>query len=87
MGHEGLEQDVAHELRRAVWSEVRRAFDVRREEQGLTQAELARRIGLQRERVHYWMSRPERMTLAAAARLLAGMDARLECRTRLEERR
>jgi len=83
MGREALEQDVARELQHAVWREVHRAFDVRRSQQGLSQAELARRIGLQRERVHYWMSRPERMTLAAAARLLAGMDGRLECRSRL----
>jgi len=83
MGHEPLAQDVARELQRRVWDEVRRAFAVRRGERGLSQAELARRIGLPRERVHYWMSRPERMTLGAAARLLAGMDARLECRSRL----
>ena len=83
MGQGRLEQDVARELQGAVWGEVHRVFEVRRREEGLSQAELARRIGLQRERVHYWMSRPERMTLAAAARLLAGMDARLECRGRM----
>ena len=64
---------------------MHRAFARRRDEEGLTQAELARRMGLQRERVHYWLSRPEHMTLKAAARLLAGMDARLECRTRALE--
>ncbi|WP_426020417.1 hypothetical protein [Brevundimonas sp. DWR2-3-1b1] len=85
MGQGRLEQDVARELQGVVWSEVHRVFEVRRREKGLSQAELARRIGLQRERVHYWMSRPERMTLAAAARLLAGMDARLECRGRMGE--
>ena len=83
MGQGRLEQDVARELQAVVWGEVHRVFEVRRREEGLSQADLAGRIGLQRERVHYWMSRPERMTLAAAARLLAGMDARLECRGRM----
>lgn len=82
MGRAGLDQDVARALQRQVWGEVRRTFAVRGA-QGLSQAELARRIGLPRERVHYWLSRPERMTLGAAARLLAGMDAHLECRVRL----
>nr|WP_314433514.1 helix-turn-helix transcriptional regulator [uncultured Brevundimonas sp.] len=78
-----MEQDVAHDLQAAVWREVHQAFAARRAD-GMTQAELARRIGLERERVHYWLSRPERMTLKAAARLLAGMGARLECRASLE---
>lgn len=77
-------QDAAREVQTAVWAEVHRAFESRRSEHGLTQAELARRMGLHRERVHYWMSRPERMTLAAAARLMAGMNGRLDCRARLE---
>lgn len=85
MADDRLEHDVARALQRSVWNEVHRAFEIRREEEGLSQAELARRIGLRRERVHYWMSRPERMTLAAAARLLAGMGARLECRSRMAE--
>lgn len=80
MSRLGLGQDVARRLQEEIWREVHRAFAKRRDEEGLTQAELARRIGLQRERVHYWLSRPEHMTLKAAARLLAGMDARLECR-------
>lgn len=84
MGPDGVEQDVARDLQTVVWREVHQAFAVRRDVDGLTQAELARRIGLERERVHYWLSRPERMTLKAAARLLAGMDARLECRASLE---
>ena len=75
--------DVARDLQAAVWSEVHRAFELRRRTEGLTQAELARRMGLDRERVHYWLSRPERMTLAAAARLMAGMNGQLECRGRL----
>lgn len=78
-----VEHDVARELQVEVWREVRGAFDARRVEEGLTQSELARRMGLQRERVHYWMSRPDRMTLAAAARLMAGMGGRLGCRSRL----
>ena len=76
--------DVARDLQAEVWTEVHRAFDMRRRSEGLTQAELARRMGLERERVHYWLSRPERMTLAAAARLMAGMNGRLECRGQLE---
>lgn len=76
-------QDVARDLQTEVWREVCEVFAVRRQE-GLTQAELARRMGLPRERVHYWLSRADRMTLAAAARLMAGMNARLECRARLE---
>ncbi len=85
MSRSGLGQDVARDLQEEIWREVHRAFARRRDEEGLTQAELARRMGLQRERVHYWLSRPEHMTLKAAARLLAGMDARLECRTRALE--
>ncbi len=88
MSKSGSGRNVVLELQHDVWSEVHRVFARRRDEDGLTQAELARRIGLQRERVHYWLSRPEHMTLKAAARLLAGMDVRLECRTRdLEEDR
>lgn len=79
------DHDVAHRLQQSVWHEVHRVFEVRRVEWGLSQSSLARRMGLPRERVHYWMSRPERMTLSAAARLLDGMDARLECRGRVEE--
>ena len=82
MSQDGREQDVAWVLQQDVWREVRRVFETRRKQEGLTQAELARRISLQRERVHYWLSDPRRMTLRAAARLLAGMDARLECRSR-----
>ena len=84
MKQKGAAQDAAANLRAEVWGQVRQAFESRRLEQGLTQAELARRIGLPRERVHYWMSRPERMTLDAAARLMAGMNGRLECLGRLE---
>lgn len=84
MGREGAARDVAGDLQAEVWSEVHRAFETRRQEEGLTQAELARRMGLPRERVHYWLGRPDRMTLAAAARLMAGMNGRLECRGRLE---
>ena len=77
-------QNVAGDLQVRVWEEVHRAFAARRQTHGLTQAELARRIGLERERVHYWLSRPDRMTLKAAARLMAGLGARLECRAYLE---
>lgn len=77
-------QDVARDLQAEVWREVRDAFAVRQAQEGLTQAELARRMGLPRERIHYWLGRADRMTLAAAARLMAGMNARLECRARLE---
>lgn len=85
MSDDTTAHDAARELQTTVWSEVHRAFKRRRAEQGLTQAELARRMGLHREWVHYWMSRPERMTLAAAARLMAGMNGRLECSGRLEQ--
>ena len=84
MRQKGAAHDAAAVLRTEVWGQVRDAFEVRRRDEGLTQAELARRIGLQRERVHYWMSRPERMTLDAAARLMAGLNGRLECFGRLE---
>lgn len=80
MNQQEIEHDVARHLQNAVWRQVKEAFEDRREREGLNQAELARRIGLQRERVNYWMTRPERMTLKAAARLLAGMGCRLECR-------
>lgn len=83
MGRDDVAHDVARDLRGEVWAEVHRAFAVRRQADGLTQAELARRMALPRERIHYWMSRPERMTLCAAARLMAGMNGRLECRGRL----
>ena len=73
------QHDVAC-LQRRIRAEVSETFEARRSESGLTQAELGRRVGLQRERVHYWLSRPERMTLKAAARLLAGMDAELQVR-------
>lgn len=84
MGRDAAVHDVARDLQAEIWREVRDAFAFRQAEQGLTQAELARRMGLPRERIHYWLGRPDRMTLAAAARLMAGMDAKLECRGRLE---
>jgi len=84
MARQSAVRDVAGDLQAAVWSEVHRAFDLRRQEEELTQAELARRIGLPRERIHYWLGHPNRMTLAAAARLMAGMNGRLDCRGRLE---
>lgn len=83
MGRDDVAHDVARDLRGEVWAEVHRAFAVRQQADGLTQAELARRMALPRERIHYWMSRPERMTLSAAGRLMAGMNGRLECRGRL----
>lgn len=74
-----MTHDVAHELQVQIWRNVRRAFEIRQAENGLTQSGIAARMGLHRARVNYWMTRPERMTLAAAARLLAAMDARLDC--------
>ena len=57
---------VAHELQVQIWRNVRRAFEIRQAENGLTQSGIAARMGLHRARVNYWMTRPERMTLAAA---------------------
>jgi len=79
MDDEAAHHDVAC-LQWRIWAEVSETFEARRADSGLTQAELGRRVGLQRERVHYWLSRPERMTLKAAARLMAGMDAELQVR-------
>ncbi len=80
-----MAHDVAHQLQVQVWRNVRRAFEIRQAEDGLTQSEIANRMGLHRARVNYWMTRPERMTLAAAARLLAAMDARLECSVQMAQ--
>lgn len=75
-----MSHDVADELQAEIWRSVRRTFETLQSEDGLTQSAMADRMGLHRARVNYWMTRPERMTLSAAARLLAAMDARLECR-------
>lgn len=72
--------DVAvAELQTQIWRLVRAQFDVERRDRGLTQAGLAAQLGVPPSQVWGWLSDPSKMTIKAAARLLAAMDARLTC--------
>lgn len=63
-------------LQHRLWGLVRAAVG----RQGLNQSAIARRLGVPRGLVCYWLARPERMTLKAAARLLDVIDCRLDLR-------
>lgn len=71
---------AAEQLQHQLWSLVRAAVERQRREHGLNQSAIARRLGVPRGLVCYWLARPERMTLKAAARLLAAIDCRLDLR-------
>lgn len=64
-------------LQGRVWKAVVERFAACRERRGLTQADLGRSLGVPRSQISAWFRRPEQMTLKAAARLLAVMDAEL----------
>lgn len=74
--------DAETALQARVWRIVRDRFEVGEREAGLTQAVLARRMGVRRGQVSIWLRTPERMTLRAAARLLRAMGAELACEAR-----
>lgn len=73
---------VESDLQERVWRVVRARFDARAQDDGLTQAALARSLGIRRGQVSIWLREADRMTLKAAARLLDAMDADLDCTVR-----
>lgn len=73
---------VESALQQRVWRVVRDRFDTRARDDGLTQAALARSLGIRRGQVSIWLREADRMTLKAAARLLDAMDADLDCTVR-----
>jgi len=67
------------DLQAEIWRLVRARFETQRRERGLTQARLAAQLGVPPSQVWGWLSDPGKMTIKAAARLLAAMDAQLIC--------
>lgn len=67
------------DLQSQVWRLVRAQYEAQRRDRGLTQANLAAQLGVPPSQVWGWLSDPGKMTIKAAARLLAVMDARLTC--------
>ncbi|MDO8408559.1 MAG: helix-turn-helix transcriptional regulator [Phenylobacterium sp.] len=67
------------ELQAQVWSLVRARFETQRRDRGLTKVALAAQLGVPPSQVWAWLNDPRNMTIKAAARLLAAMDARLAC--------
>lgn len=67
-------------LQTQVWALVRDRFLELRASTGLTQAQLAAKLGIPRGQVSLYLREPHRMTIKAAARLLQAMDAGLDCR-------
>ncbi len=78
--------EVIDEAQRAVWLLVTGRFGQLHDMAGLTQADLARRLGTSRPQIHEWLSDHRKMSLKAAARLLSAMDASLACRLVVESR-
>lgn len=67
---------VIDRLQRGMWSAMVERFQARQRD-GLTQADLARRLGIARPQVHVWLSDPTKITLKAAARLMLAMEGEL----------
>lgn len=72
--------DAILALQTQVWALVRDRFLQLRASSGLTQAQLAVKLGIPRGQVSLYLREPHRMTLKAAARLLQAMDAGMDCR-------
>lgn len=70
---------AAERVQSEVWRMIGRAYEKRRAK-GLSQSELARRLGVPRGQVCLWLRDRERMTLKAAARLADAMGYDLEVR-------
>jgi len=79
-------QDCAIDAtQRAVWRTVVERFRLLQDEVQLKQADLSRRLGVSNPQIHIWLSDHRKMTLKAAARLLAAMDAGLVCSLSAED--
>jgi len=63
--------------RDALWAAVADLFHRYQEEEGLSYADVARRIGRTRSQVHRWLTAPMNMTLCSAGLLAEGLDADL----------
>lgn len=68
-----------------VWSLIAQAYEKRRKD-GISQSQLARKLGVPRGQVCLWLRDRERMTLKAAARLADAMDYDLDVRLVRRER-
>ncbi len=77
-------ESPADALQRRIWLAVSQRF-TECQSGGLTQADLGRALGAPRSQVNVWLKSPERMTLKAAARLLAAMDAEVLVAVRTRE--
>ena len=70
----------------ALWTLVVTRFRELERERGLRQADLARSLGAYRPQIHEWLSDPSKLTIKAAGRLLAAMDAELACELKATDR-
>lgn len=66
-------------LQQEIWLHVRERYETLRRVEGLTQVGLAAAVGVTPTQICVWLGDPRRMTLKAAARLLAAMGSRLRC--------
>jgi len=64
--------------RDALWAALADLFDKYREEQGLTYADVARRIHRSRSQVQRWLAAPSNMTLVSAGLIAEGLNADLQ---------
>lgn len=58
-----------------LWALLHERFREMEELHGLTQAELARKVGCDRQSVNRWLSGPSNIGIFNAAKLFAGMEA------------
>lgn len=65
-------------LRSRVFDEMLRAFSEAIDNQGMTRAKLAKRIGVKPEQITRWFSAPSNYTLDTVAKILVGLEAELD---------
>ena len=77
--HERSDKDVidivAMMAQDQIWVLLHERFHELEEAEGLTQAELARKVGCDRQSVSRWLSGPSNIGIFNAAKLLAGMKS------------
>jgi transcriptional regulator with XRE-family HTH domain len=66
---------AAFRVRDRIWAAIGDLFDRYREEEGLSFADLGRRIDRPRSQIQRWLRAPVNMTFASAGLLAEGLDA------------
>lgn len=70
------QQQAVERLQHRIWEIVAARYR-ERHARGLTQKQLARRLGISAPQITVWLNDPTAMTLKAAARLMLAMDAEI----------